>query len=43
MICFMATEWHSLDTNQVLKELNTDLNGLKSDNSLVRLEQYGFN
>jgi Ca2+-transporting ATPase len=39
----MTTEWHSLDTNQVLKELNTDLNGLKSDNSLVRLEKYGFN
>jgi len=39
----VATEWHSLDTNQVLKELNTDFKGLKSDETIGRLEQYGYN
>ena len=39
----MATEWHSLDTNQVLKKLNTDFKGLKSDETIGRLEQYGYN
>jgi Ca2+-transporting ATPase len=39
----MATEWHYLDTNQVLKKLNTDFKGLKSDEPISRLEQYGYN
>ena len=39
----MTTEWHSLDTNQVLKKLNTDFKGLKSDETIGRLEQYGYN
>ena len=39
----MAAEWHSLDATEVLKELNTNLNGLDSEDSLVRLEQYGYN
>jgi Ca2+-transporting ATPase len=36
--------WHSLESSQVLKELNTDPeNGLSRDEVAKRLEQYGYN
>jgi len=39
----MTTEWHSLETDQVLKELMTDFQGLKSEEIETRFEQYGYN
>src|SRR4030066_204075 len=36
--------WHSIETPQVLKELNTDLHkGLMEDEVKSRLEKYGYN
>jgi Ca2+-transporting ATPase len=39
-----VANWHSIETAQVLKELNTDLHhGLTEDDVKRRLEKYGYN
>ena len=36
--------WHSMEVDQVLKELNTDPHqGLSSEEARSRLEKYGYN
>ena len=35
--------WHSLDIKSVLAELNTNLLGLTSEDSVNRLRDYGYN
>ncbi|MFC1948707.1 cation-translocating P-type ATPase [Chloroflexota bacterium] len=36
-------QWYQLSSEEAFKELNTDSNGLKSDEAGVRLERYGYN
>ncbi|MEM2538504.1 MAG: cation-translocating P-type ATPase, partial [Candidatus Methanomethylicia archaeon] len=35
--------WHSMEINEILRELNTNLNGLTHEEAKKRLEKYGYN
>jgi len=39
----MAEEWHAKSTEEVLKELNSNRNGLSEQEAQTRLQQYGLN
>ena len=39
----MKREWHSLEINEALSELNTSITGLGTEESKTRLNTYGFN
>jgi len=49
ILCYNGTimtttqNWHSLDLNQVFKELKTDKNGLDSQIVATRLKEFGYN
>ncbi|MEM4483622.1 MAG: cation-translocating P-type ATPase [Candidatus Methanomethylicia archaeon] len=39
----MGKAWHSMEINEILRELNTNLNGLTHEEAKKRLEKYGYN
>ncbi|MEM2356180.1 MAG: cation-transporting P-type ATPase, partial [Candidatus Bathyarchaeia archaeon] len=39
----MSEHWHSLNIEEVLKRLNSSINGLTEEEAKKRLMQYGFN
>lgn len=39
----MAKPWHTLETDEVLKELNVSREGLSSQEARERLAKYGYN
>lgn len=39
----MEEVWHSLEVDDVLKRLNTSVQGLNREEAATRLEKYGFN